>query len=546
VFINPGPAIGNAIAAEPRADTSHPNAVDRPAFSFQFPGDFSPLAGTWQVDTGRADYDPDHKFLVETAKRRGFIMFSIADEEKDTKSLLETIVGTMTGEEYRDLKRTAFSQWGQYHGDGAVVSGKYRSGSHTGEVPFVSRSFVFLAARRTYALMEWIPDNDREAAAPGFRLVETTFQVKGADASTQEERAHERQAQQFYASEHWSQAAAEFEEAYKVRKDPAFLFNMALCYRRTGDSKRSADLYEDYLRKVPDSPRRTDIEGRIKALRQELADADRANKPPAENPAPESQGHFSPTPTSSVEPHPPISAQPDCPVCPVGTVCQSGQCVSAYSPSCPVGMVSHGEGSCVPAGAVQFANPIFGPDPEEAAVRARNRMRPKLSIDPEVVVGLMPRGGHEVVAPAGLLMVAYRQNYLPWFGLRLRAGPLLGVAAFSASDDSSCYGSQCDSSGGTTHTTRMLGGIVEAVPFFGPFGPVILGPVFWAAYLNFGSNSLDSDSVAEPLRSGATGGLGVQCGLLLGRREKTVLSFSVRGTMDSQTVFVAIGLAFQL
>jgi len=446
--------INSALDAEPRANTSAPQKVDRPAFWFQFPGDVSPLAGTWHLDTSRVDYDPDHKFFVETARRRGFIMFSIADGEKNPKSLLETLVCTMTGEEFRDLKRTAFPKWGQYHGEGAVISGKYRRSWNSNDVSFVSSIIVFLEAHRTYAIMEWIPEDDRKAAAPGFRLVETTFQVKGADASNQEERTPQRQA--------------------------------AL-------------------------------------LPGPLA------------------------PTGSVEPHLPSPAQPDCPACPAGAVCQSGHCDPADSPSCPVGMLSCREGNCVSVGPGQFANPIFGPDPEEAAARARNRMRPKLSIDPEVVVGLMTHGVDLVVSPAGLLMVAYRQNYLPWFGLRLRGGPLLGIAAYSASDDnSSCYGSQCNNGGGTTRTTRMIGGMVEAVPFLGPFGPVIFGPVLWAAYLNFGSNTLNSGSEAGPLNSRVTGGIGAQCGLLFGRRETTVLSFSVRGTTDSQTVFMAIGLSFQL
>ena len=99
--------------------------------------------------------------------------------------------------------------------------------------------------------------------------------------------AHQRKGNLLYDVGRWDEAAEEFRKAYELGNNPAFLFNIAHCYRRKGDIRRAVDLYKDYLLKAPDSPRRAEIEGHIKALEQELEDAQSANNSPAHNAAPE-------------------------------------------------------------------------------------------------------------------------------------------------------------------------------------------------------------------------------------------------------------------
>ncbi len=247
------------------------------------------------------------------------------------------------------------------------------------------------------------------------------------------------------------------------------------------------------------------------------------------------------------QPYPP---PPICPVCPAGTFCQNGYCVLAYySPSCPVGMVLDGLGNCLPAGYVQYPPAIVGPDPEEERrfeLRVKNRMRPKLTLDLEGALGIMGSGSYgSAVAPSLLALVGYRQNYAPWFGLRLRAGLLLGVATFSSSSSScdSSYTSSCS----TTDSTRLLGGILEVAPFFGPFGRFFFGPLLWGGYLDFGTNELHSGTDYVVLDSGAIVGFGGQIGFALGDREQTVLSFSSRvAYFNKVTVFVTAGIGFDL
>jgi hypothetical protein len=192
----------------------------------------------------------------------------------------------------------------------------------------------------------------------------------------------------------------------------------------------------------------------------------------------------------------------------------------------------------------------MGPDPEEESrfeLRMKNRMRPKVTIDLEAGFGLMGPGDDPVVAPVVMALVGYRQNYAPWFGLHLRAGPLLGVATYSASSDycDSYYTSDCGS--GPTDSTRLLGAIVEVVPFFGPFGRFFVGPLLWGGYLDFGANELHSGSVSVTLESGGTVGFGGQFGFVLGDREQTVLAFSLRGAgINTFTMFMTAGIGFDL
>lgn len=252
-------------------------------------------------------------------------------------------------------------------------------------------------------------------------------------------------------------------------------------------------------------------------------------------------------PQAYPQPYPP---QPICPACPAGTFCQNGYCLAPYYSPCPVGTIFDGLGNCIPAGYVQYPAAASLPDPEEkgrSALRMKNRMRPKLHIDLEVAIGMMGDGADPVVAPSVIAWLGYRQNYAPWFGLHLRAGLLLGVATYSTSGGScdSYYSSDCSS--GPTESTRLLGGLVEIAPFFGPFGRFFVGPLLWGGYLDFGASELNSGGVTILLDSGTTLGFGGQFGFVLGDREQTVLAFSLRATgLNTFTMFMSAAIGFDL
>jgi len=78
-------------------------------------------------------------------------------------------------------------------------------------------------------------------------------------------------ARELFEAGHFAEAAVEFEKVYRATRDPAVLYNLALCYRRAGNAKLALARYEEYLRQVPQSPHRPAVEARIKELRQQLA-----------------------------------------------------------------------------------------------------------------------------------------------------------------------------------------------------------------------------------------------------------------------------------
>ena len=210
-------------------------------------------------------------------------------------------------------------------------------------------------------------------------------------------------------------------------------------------------------------------------------------------------------------------------------------------------MVFDGVRNCVPAGYYQYPPAAWRPDPEEQRILAQrlgNRMRPKFTLDVQGAIGLMGDAPAPVMSPALLALAGYRQNYAPWFGLQLRGGLLLGVATYShSSSDNSYYGSE---NSGPSQTS-MFGGIVEAVPLFGPFGRFLVGPLLWAGYLSFADSMLYSGSESVGLRSGTTTGFGGEFGFVLGDRERTVLSFVLRASaLNTVTIFMSAGIGFHI
>jgi tetratricopeptide (TPR) repeat protein len=108
-------------------------------------------------------------------------------------------------------------------------------------------------------------------------------------ARLREARAHYEQAVAYYNLDEYAPALAEFREAYRIKPDPSFLFNIAQCHRRLGQNDAALDYYRKYLRNLPDAPNRADVERMV----AELHAKETAPPPDA-----------SPTPTPVVTPAP--------------------------------------------------------------------------------------------------------------------------------------------------------------------------------------------------------------------------------------------------
>lgn len=136
--------------------------------------------------------------------------------------------------------------------------------------------------------------------APGAARADDNRQVARA--------AYQEGTRQFEIGDYQAALAA-FKKAYLAYDDPAFLFNMAQCYRLLNDKQEAVRTYRVYLRKVPNAPNRADIEQIINALDQAIAEEKRASSmPPTESQPPATRPE--PPPTGSVTPSPPAHATP--------------------------------------------------------------------------------------------------------------------------------------------------------------------------------------------------------------------------------------------
>jgi tetratricopeptide (TPR) repeat protein len=77
-----------------------------------------------------------------------------------------------------------------------------------------------------------------------------------------------RDAEDRYAAADFLSAIELYSAAYRAAADPAFLYNIAQCYRRLGDTLTAAELFERYLEEAPESEARQLITEGVTLLRQ--------------------------------------------------------------------------------------------------------------------------------------------------------------------------------------------------------------------------------------------------------------------------------------
>jgi tetratricopeptide (TPR) repeat protein len=67
----------------------------------------------------------------------------------------------------------------------------------------------------------------------------------------------------------WEQALVEFKEAYRLKSDATFLYNIAQCHRKLGHVDDALAFYKTYLRRAPDAANREKVDRRILELEAE-------------------------------------------------------------------------------------------------------------------------------------------------------------------------------------------------------------------------------------------------------------------------------------
>jgi tetratricopeptide (TPR) repeat protein len=105
--------------------------------------------------------------------------------------------------------------------------------------------------------------------------------ASAADNKVQAKEAYKEGTRLFDIGE-YKQALEAFKKAYLLYEEPAFLFNIAQCYRQLDDKPEAIKFYKTYLRKQPDSPKTADIQSLIANLERALQEEQAARKKPPE------------------------------------------------------------------------------------------------------------------------------------------------------------------------------------------------------------------------------------------------------------------------
>ena len=95
----------------------------------------------------------------------------------------------------------------------------------------------------------------------------------------------------------YREAGQEYELAYEGLGDPVLLFDVGEAYRLAEDFDKAINAYSSYLRRLPDSPHRKQVERRIQDMKVRLKP--RASAPPSVEP--EAPAAAKPVPSPALE-----------------------------------------------------------------------------------------------------------------------------------------------------------------------------------------------------------------------------------------------------
>lgn len=98
-----------------------------------------------------------------------------------------------------------------------------------------------------------------------------TWCPPAAAQSTTEARAHYEKATNHFAVGEFAEAAVEYQAAYKLKPDPALLYNAAQSYRLARNHEKALILYRNYLQLYPNEPNADEVRSQIAKLRDSIA-----------------------------------------------------------------------------------------------------------------------------------------------------------------------------------------------------------------------------------------------------------------------------------
>src|SRR6185503_4186918 len=85
-------------------------------------------------------------------------------------------------------------------------------------------------------------------------------------------REHYKRGTTLYDLSRFAEAAREYELAFENKDEPILLFNIAQAYRFAGDYQRAINAYRSFLRRLPKTSNRAEVEQRIVEMQKLIDD----------------------------------------------------------------------------------------------------------------------------------------------------------------------------------------------------------------------------------------------------------------------------------
>ena len=141
--------------------------------------------------------------------------------------------------------------------------------------------------------------------------------ARADDPDAEAARQHYKAATGHFAVGEFSDAAAEYEAAFKLHQDPALLFNAAQARRLAGENQKALVLYKNFLHLYPSSPNIPVVREQIDKLQEVVAAEAKAKTSPPTNtvePRPDqAQQQQQPPPATTTTPPPATAANTETP-----------------------------------------------------------------------------------------------------------------------------------------------------------------------------------------------------------------------------------------
>lgn len=95
-----------------------------------------------------------------------------------------------------------------------------------------------------------------------------------------EAREHYQSATAHFAVGEFADAATEYQEAFKLKPDPALLYNAAQSYRLANNPEKALILYKNYVQLYPNEANADEVRRQIDKVKEAIAAAERAKTSP--------------------------------------------------------------------------------------------------------------------------------------------------------------------------------------------------------------------------------------------------------------------------